>query len=76
MAGTPITNRSCGWIGVDGVEKLFALMPELREEKRRTAPLGRIGLPEEVGETIVFLCSRRAGFITGANLIADGGESL
>jgi len=51
-------------------------MPHLREEKKKTIPLGRLGLPEEVGETVVFLSSRRAGFITGVNLTADGGESL
>ena len=66
----------CGWIGTDGVEELFEMMPHLREEKRKTVPLGRIGKPEEIGETVVFLSSRRAGFITGINLTADGGESL
>jgi len=66
----------CGWIGTEGVEGLFEMMPHLREEKKKTVPLGRIGKPEEVGETVVFLSSRRAGFITGINLTADGGESL
>lgn len=66
----------CGWIGTEGVEGLFVNMPHLREEKKKTIPLGRIGTPEEVGETVVFLSSRRAGFITGINLTADGGESL
>ncbi|GGA09403.1 SDR family oxidoreductase [Okeania sp. KiyG1] len=36
-------------------------------------PIGRIGTPEEVGETAVWLCSDRASFITGENLIIDGG---
>jgi NAD(P)-dependent dehydrogenase (short-subunit alcohol dehydrogenase family) len=66
----------CGWIGTEGVEGLFVNMPHLREEKKKTIPLGRIGTPEEVGETVAFLSSRRAGFITGINLTADGGESL
>lgn len=74
--GVRANSLRCGWIGVDGVERLFRLMPHLREEKKRTIPLGRIGLPEEVGEAVVFLSSRRAGFITGVNLTADGGESL
>jgi NAD(P)-dependent dehydrogenase (short-subunit alcohol dehydrogenase family) len=66
----------CGWIGTQGVEGLFEQMPHLRDEKKKTIPLGRIGKPEEIGETVVFLSSRRAGFITGVNLTADGGESL
>lgn len=74
--GVRANSLRCGWIGVEGVERLFEMMPHLREEKKKTIPIGRVGLPEEVGETVVFLSSRRAGFITGVNLTADGGESL
>ncbi|MBV9841000.1 MAG: SDR family oxidoreductase [Sphingomonadaceae bacterium] len=74
--GVRANTLRCGWIGVDGVERLFEMIPQLREEKKKTVPLGRVGYPEEVGETIVFLSSRRAGYITGQNLTADGGESL
>jgi len=36
-------------------------------------PIGRIGNPEEVAELIVWLCSPRASFMTGANIAVDGG---
>lgn len=36
-------------------------------------PIGRVGRPEEVAEVIVFLCSDRAGFITGTDVLVDGG---
>jgi NAD(P)-dependent dehydrogenase (short-subunit alcohol dehydrogenase family) len=36
-------------------------------------PVGRLGRPEEVADTIVFLCSEGAGFITGHALPVDGG---
>lgn len=36
-------------------------------------PIGRIGTPEEVAELIVWLCSSRASFVTGANVPVDGG---
>jgi NAD(P)-dependent dehydrogenase (short-subunit alcohol dehydrogenase family) len=39
-------------------------------------PLGRMGTAEEVAEVISFLCSTRASFITGQNLLVDGGISL
>ncbi len=47
------------------------------EEKRVIAgiPLKRFGLPEEVGEIISFLCSPAGRYITGANLVVDGGKS-
>lgn len=36
-------------------------------------PMGRIGLPEEIARTVLFLCSDGASFITGAVLAVDGG---
>jgi NAD(P)-dependent dehydrogenase (short-subunit alcohol dehydrogenase family) len=36
-------------------------------------PMGRIGSPEEVAELIVWLCSDRVAFVTGANVTIDGG---
>jgi 3-oxoacyl-[acyl-carrier protein] reductase len=37
-------------------------------------PLGRLGRPEEVADVVVFLLSRRASWITGANIVVDGGQ--
>jgi len=36
-------------------------------------PLGRWGKPEEVGQLAVYLCSEEAGFITGTDILIDGG---
>jgi 3-oxoacyl-[acyl-carrier protein] reductase len=39
-------------------------------------PMGRFGLPDEIADSILFLCSERASFITGSTLIVDGGQNL
>lgn len=49
----------------DGVETMLA----------REVPLARLGTLEEIADIAVFLASKRAGFVTGANWIADGGQT-
>ncbi len=36
-------------------------------------PVGRVGKPEDIAELVLFLCSEKAGFITGENICVDGG---
>src|SRR5262249_49806916 len=43
---------------------------------RNVTPLGRFGKPEEIAAAAAFLCSEAASFITGANLIIDGGQTI
>ncbi|WP_157272092.1 SDR family oxidoreductase [Azohydromonas aeria] len=46
---------------------------DVAEERRRQNPAGRFGTAEEFGAACAFLCSAHAGFITGQNLLLDGG---
>lgn len=39
-------------------------------------PIGRIGMPEDVAEAVVWLCSDAASFVTGHALAVDGGDSI
>lgn len=41
--------------------------------KRHRVPVGRFGLPDEIADAVVFLCSERASWISGATLEVDGG---
>jgi 3-oxoacyl-[acyl-carrier protein] reductase len=42
-------------------------------ERKATIPAGRYGTPAEFGAVVAFLCSQHAGFITGQNILIDGG---
>jgi len=42
---------------------------------RRELPFGRFGTAEEVGDVVAFLCSARAGWISGASIVVDGCQS-
>jgi 3-oxoacyl-[acyl-carrier protein] reductase len=42
-------------------------------ERLASIPAGRFGTPAELGAAVAFLCSAHAGFITGQNLLIDGG---
>ncbi|MCB8883110.1 SDR family oxidoreductase [Acidisoma cellulosilytica] len=47
--------------------------PALMENARRRTPWPRLGTPQDIANTAVFLASDRATFMTGANLVVDGG---
>ena len=60
-----VNSISPGWIdttgsGITGADAL-------------QQPAGRVGKPEDIAETVLFLCSEKAGFITGENICVDGG---
>jgi 3-oxoacyl-[acyl-carrier protein] reductase len=48
---------------------------ELKEAIAAATPLGRVGRPQDAAELVAFLCSERAGWITGRVLRSDGGFS-
>lgn len=51
----------------------IAMDPALLENARRRTPWPRLGRPEDIAHAAVWLASDRATFVTGANLVVDGG---
>jgi NAD(P)-dependent dehydrogenase (short-subunit alcohol dehydrogenase family) len=46
---------------------------DLRAQFLAKIPIGRFGQPDEIGKLAVYLCSEDAGFITGTDIVIDGG---
>ena len=70
--------------GYTATERLKHLAAKLARESNQTEqyierqwaeqiPLGRLGTPDEVADTIVWLASERASFVTGQTIVVDGG---
>ncbi len=66
------TDRLRGTIEFEA-EKRQLGVDEVAAERAAGNPSGRFGTPEEFGAACAFLCSAHAGYITGQNLLLDGG---
>jgi NAD(P)-dependent dehydrogenase (short-subunit alcohol dehydrogenase family) len=58
-----------------GMLNRFTGTEERKAGLAATVPLKRVGRPEEIAQTIVFLASKKASFITGASYLVDGGKT-
>lgn len=59
------------WVG-----RLLSEAPDPEERRRELVarqPMGRLGQPQEIAQAIVYLASDAAGFMTGSELVIDGG---
>ncbi|MCH5677688.1 SDR family NAD(P)-dependent oxidoreductase [Streptomyces gilvus] len=68
--GIRVNTVSPGLIGREGLAEAW---PEGVERWQRAVPLGRLGRAEDVGDACVFLASRLASWVTGHDLLVDGG---
>ena len=60
-----VNSISPGWIDT--------INYKVSEEDMIQQPVGRIGNPDDISSMVLFLCSDEAGFITGENIVIDGG---
>jgi 3-oxoacyl-[acyl-carrier protein] reductase len=75
LAGDGITVNTLltGTIATERSVAMHGSMQAAEQAASELVPAGRIGRPEEMGWAAAFLCSERAGFITGSALAVDGG---
>jgi 3-oxoacyl-[acyl-carrier protein] reductase len=79
--GVTVNGLLPGWFDTDRVRSMAAnaakkdgVTPEsIIDARKRGVPAQRLGTIEEFGATCAFLCSIHAGYITGQNLLMDGG---
>ena len=71
--GITVNTVSPGYIATDMV---MAVPEPVREKIIAQSPTGRLGTPEEIAYAVAFFAAEEAGWITGANLAANGGQYM
>jgi NAD(P)-dependent dehydrogenase (short-subunit alcohol dehydrogenase family) len=72
-AGIRVNAVCPGVIRTPMVERVVAGSTEIEEQYTALQPIGRMGEPDEIAESVLWLCSGGASFVIGHPLVADGG---
>ena len=68
-------NAICpGIIDTEMMDRFTGDTPKERDRVIAQEPIGRMGRPDEIAATVVWLCSDAASFVTGHAMVADGGR--
>jgi NAD(P)-dependent dehydrogenase (short-subunit alcohol dehydrogenase family) len=73
--GIRVNAVSPGWTWSRNIERRYGTRERADELAAEFQPLGRLAHPEEVANGVAFLVSDRASFVTGGELLVDGGYS-
>src|SRR2546428_3009568 len=68
-------NAVCpGMIDTEMIQRFSGCTPEVRQALIAQEPIGRLGKPDEIAASVVWLCSDAASFVVGHAMIVDGGQ--
>lgn len=70
--GITVNTVATGKIATDRLAELSGSLDAARQMAREQVPTGRLGTPEEYGDLVAFLCSQRAGYVSGTTIPIDG----
>ena len=76
VKGIRVNAVSPGGIETPAIARYFRKFPDVRQRTVDSHAMRRLGTPEELAEAVVWLASERASYVTGANLLVDGGSSV
>ncbi len=71
--GITVNTVATGRFATDRLASNWGSWEEMERHAHEGVPAGRLGRPEEYGDLVAFLCSERAGYLTGAVIPLDGG---
>ena len=73
LLGIRINAVNPGLTATQMIDRFSNKDPALEQQLASIVPMGRMGKPEEIASTVVFLCSDAASYITGQSIVIDGG---
>jgi NAD(P)-dependent dehydrogenase (short-subunit alcohol dehydrogenase family) len=76
VKGIRVNAVSPGGIETPAIARYFRKFPDVHKRTVDSHAMRRLGTPEELAEAVVWLASARSSYVTGANLLVDGGSSV
>ena len=71
--GVTVNTIGTGKFATDRLAQMYGSLAAAEEHAVKDVPAGRLGTPEEYGDLVAFVCSERAGYLTGTVIPLDGG---
>ncbi|HEX6668645.1 MAG TPA: SDR family oxidoreductase [Gemmatimonadales bacterium] len=72
--GVTVNSVATGLFATERLATLHGSMADAERAAEEQVPAGRLGTPEEYGDLVAFICSERAGYLTGTVIPLDGGR--